>query len=634
MRYFLIISSLLYATFTLAQQNLNQFKTRYPNDDAVQLIYSRDIRLFMQDGKPMAESKMHQEMMLLNEKTASFFSRSKVYHSGYNKLLDLEAFTIMPDGKKKQPIAERKTTSARSNAIFYDDSKETSFDYPSLQAGAVTQLCYSLQHSEPRLLSPFIYASSLPAQRVSLTVTVPDAIEIDYIVKNDPTGLFSMTKERKKGNTIYKWEMNDIKLETHFGDAPDQYYYLPHVILFIRSYTHEQKQNVFGSVADLYAWNAGFLATLNKAEDPTLRKLTDSLTAPLTTQLDKAAAIYKWVQSNIRYVAFENGLEGFRPRQAAEVCSKRYGDCKDMSSIITTMLKLAGIEAYYTWIGTRSLPYAYSDVPLPIVDNHMISVARIDDQWYFLDGTAPHALLQLPPSHIQGKEALLAISDKEYKILTVPVAAANKNKVVDSTFIQLNEKGITGTEKVRYDGYFASDIWDALLYQNERTKQDFVKSRMGKGSNKFMLGKYNISGESAQNLAQIHADFEIPGYGKKLGNEYYLNLHLEKLFENQVLDTARRKVPREFEYLYTIEQHHILDIPEGYVVGYKPQNFSIDNEFYRLDIQYTQRDEQLIATQKLESKTLMLQPKDFEKWNKDLPALQQHYKEQLVLEKK
>lgn len=624
---------LLALPFLGAAQKFATVKEMYPKEEAVQVVFSRDLRFFMENGKLLAESEYQQDIMLLNEKTASFFSKSSVYHSGFNELKSLEAYTIFPDGKKKQPITEKKTTAATQGFIFYDDSRETSFNFPSLQQGATTSVNHVLRHTEPRLIGPFIYTSSLPALKITFTVTVPDGIEVDYVVKNDVDKRFVFSKERKRGNTVYRWEMDKVKNELRYGDAPDEYYYMPHVIVFVKSYQDQQNNKVFGTVADLYKWNYIFLEELNKMEDPALRAITDSLVAGKKTQLEKAVAIYKWVQANIRYVAFEQGLEGFRPRQAADVCRKKYGDCKDMSSIITQMLKMCGIEAYYTWIGTRDIPYKYSDVALPLVDNHMISVARIKGKWYFIDGTASNALIDMPPHHIQGKEALLAIGRDEYKILTVPVAESNASTLVDSTFIKLTDQGITGSQQVNYNGYFATDVWDELLYKNDRNRQEFVKRKMGKGSNKFILGKYEISENKDAGNAKITADFEIPGYGKKVGDEYYLNLNLEKVFEGQLIDTAKRKIPKSIDYLFTIEQSHILEIPEGYTVSYKPDDLLVDNDYYRVEIKYTSKQKQLIATQRITSKSLFIDPADFVKWNKDLPAIQSHYKEQVVLEK-
>lgn len=633
MRTVLPAAVLFFVPLLASAQKFAVVKEMYPSEEAVQLVFSRDLRFFMENGKLMAESEYQQDMMLLNEKTASFFSKSSVYHSGFNELKSLEAYTIFPDSRKKQPITEKKTTAASQNAIFYDDSKETSFNFPSLQQGAITSVKHTIRHNEPRLIGPFIYTSSLPALKVSFTVTVPEGVDIGYVVKNDSAAGYVFTKEQKRNQTIYRWEMEKVKNEQRFGDAPDEYYYMPHVIVYVKSYRDQQDNKVFGTVADLYRWNYSFLEDLNKTEDPVLRSITDSLVAGKKTELEKTEAIYKWVQSSIRYVAFEQGLEGFRPRQAADVCRKKYGDCKDMSSIITQMLKMSGIEAYYTWIGTRDIPYKYSDVALPIVDNHMISVARIGGKWYFLDGTAPNSLLDMPPHHIQGKEALVAISKDEYKILTVPVANPVASRLVDSTFIRLNDQGISGSQRVSYNGYFATDVWDELLYKNDRNRQEFVKRKVGKGSNKFILGKYEIGEKVDAGNARITADFELPGYGKKIGNEYYLNLNLERIFEGQLIDTAKRKIPKSLEFLYTIEQHHILEIPEGYKVSYKPDDLLIDNAFYRVEIKYTSSANRLIATQRITNKSLMIDPADFIKWNKDLPAIQANYKEQVVLEK-
>jgi hypothetical protein len=421
-----------------------------------------------------------------------------------------------------------------------------------------------------------------------------------------------------------------------YGDGPSGRYYDPHIIIYITSYENKDgRQNFLSSLEDLYKWNVSFTKELNKSADDNLKKIVDSLITGKTGEKEKAKAIYRWVQQHIKYVAFEDGLEGFRPRQAADVCNKRYGDCKDMSSIITQMLKMAGIKAYYTWIGTRSLPYDYTELPLPIVDNHMISVANIDGQWFFLDGTDPHSKLELPPSSIQDKEALVSLNEKEYKVIRVPVATAEENVMVDSTFISFTDGGIKGTEKVNYHGYFGEEVYNTLLYKDEKDLKVYVNTRMGKASNKFILGNYAVNRiNPEENIANITADFEIPGYSKKAGNEYYINLNLEKLFEGRIIDTAKRKVPKESEFKYLIRQYHILEIPKGYSVTYKPDDFSYSNDLVSIKIKYQVKDGKIIAEQELQNKKLMIYPADFEAWNKAIKAAQPQYKETVVLEQK
>jgi Domain of Unknown Function with PDB structure (DUF3857)/Transglutaminase-like superfamily len=638
-------NKIIICTFFLAVNFIQSFaqtaaeiKLAYPNQEAVFTKYNIELRLMIKNGIVVSESNYERDLMVLSEKNAAAYSRSRIYHTGFNELKSIDAYSKIPDGEKfkKIKIGEQKTSSSSSQNVFYDDTKETSFDFLGMVPNAIQHLEYTTYNKDAHLLIPFYMPGGIPVATSTYTVVVPEDVTIKYVVKNDTKNVFKFSEEKKKKETIYKWTAINYKALDDYGNAPDNSYYDPHVIVYVSSFNKEKVQEpFFNTVDDLYKWNISFTKELNTTPDPILKKIVDSLIVGKKTETLKAKAIYKWVQQHIKYIAFEAGLQGFTPRQAADVCNKRYGDCKDMSSIITQMLRMANIKAYYTWIGTRHLPYKYSEIPLPIVDNHMISVANIDNQWVFLDGTDPHAQYGMPPNSIQNKEALIGISDKEYKILTVPTAAISQSGMVDSTFISFTSDGVKGKEKVDYFGYLGSDNYSSLLYKDEKETKDFVKTRMGKASNKFILGDYKITEtDPSNNIINIAADFEIPGYGKKVGNEYYLNLNLEKLFENQKIDTSKRKVPIENDYKYIFKQYNILQIPDGYSVSYKPENFKFENELVSIKIEYEIKNGKVIAYQELQNKSLFIDTEKFNLWNAAAEAVAMPYKEQIVLEKK
>src|SRR5690606_29442469 len=97
------------------------------------------------------------------------------------------------------------------------------------------------------------------------------------------------------------------------------------------------------------------------------------LTESAKTSEEKIKSIYYWVQDNIKYIAFEDGISGFRPDAAQNVLVNRYGDCKGMANLTKEMLKVAGFDARLAWIGTNRIPYTY-ELPSLAVDNHMICV--------------------------------------------------------------------------------------------------------------------------------------------------------------------------------------------------------------------------------------------------------------------
>lgn len=80
--------------------------------------------------------------------------------------------------------------------------------------------------------------------------------------------------------------------------------------------------------------------------------------------MEKIEAVFYWVQDNIRYIAFENGIMGFKPEAASKVYQNRYGDCKGMANLLKEMLKICGYDARLTWIGTNDIPYDYKTASL------------------------------------------------------------------------------------------------------------------------------------------------------------------------------------------------------------------------------------------------------------------------------
>lgn len=619
-------------------QTVEEVKTVFPNELAVMTKMNRETKIFFQDGKPVAQSTEEVEMLMLDDRANGIYNKYSIYHGIFDELKDLEAYTKVPDGSKykKIKVSDIKTENAISRGIFYDDVKQSFFDFPSLIKGAIAYETHKELHKDVHLLSPFYFASYMPVIESKFSVSFPADMDVRYIIKNDPSKKISMTESKKGKTRTFEFTASNIKMFDRFGNGPTRAYYEPHVIIHIASYNENGNTVPFlGSVEDLYRWNYSFLKGINEKPSPVLKHLADSLTAGVKTDREKAHKIYKWVQDHIKYVAFEEGLEGFIPRQAADVCLKKYGDCKDMSSLLTALMQIAGLDAHFTWIGTRDIPYEYSEVPLPIVDNHMISAVKLNNEWIFLDGTDPNCEFGYPTHAIQGKQALIAFDEKKFEVVKVPEMEASRSKLVDSTFISITDNGIKGNTSAYYHGYFGNDVFNTLQYRDGKDTREYVKARLSKASNKYILGDFKIKPLSSDNKSiQLKADFEIPDYGKKIGNEFYINLNLDKFHTASVIDTAKRKVPIENNYKYTITQYTVLDLPASYTVNYLPRNYSYSDHLVDFSIQYTKENNRVIAVQQIKNNVLFIQPSDFQKWNTAVKELAVQYKEQLVLQKK
>lgn len=634
----IVFLPLILTTANTNAQSVEEMRKIFPDKMAVFSSINRSVEIAFKKGVPYAEANEISEMMILDDKANGMYNKDKVYHSSFNELKKVEAYTLVPDGSstKKIKVTDFKTQSSPSQGVFYDDAKETSFDYPRMMKGSVSHVETDHYNKDIRFLSTFYFSNYLPSHSATYSVTYPDDMDIRYIIRNDDKKKVTVKETVKGKKRKLEFTASDIKSYEYFGDGTSVPYYGTHVIVYVASYKNNNETvPVFSSLNELYKWNAAFLTNINQVPDENLKKITDSICSDKKTDREKAQAIYHWVQDHVKYVAFEEGLEGFVPRQAADVCSKRYGDCKDMASILTAMLKLSGLNASFTWIGTRSIPYAYSEVPLPITDNHMISAVKIDRSWIFLDATDPNCIFGMPTSGIQDKEALISITPEKYELVKVPVMEASKTIITDSTFLTINNNTVLGKSAVSYTGYFGNDLYNNLQFNKGDDERVYVRSRMAKGSNKFIMQDYSIRRYDASNReASINAGFEVPDYAKSIGDEIYINLNLEKLFNHTPIDTSKRTVAIENEYLYTINQVHILKIPTGYTADYIPKNLQLSNDVIDYSITYKKGTGEISATQQLVMKKLYIQPSDFIAWNKAIATIAPAYKEQVVLKKK
>ncbi|WP_162847055.1 DUF3857 domain-containing protein [Mucilaginibacter gracilis] len=618
----------------LKAQTLDALLKQYPDEKAVLLNRTLDYTISLKNGQPYVESHELQQIEYLQGNAAAFMSEYGFSHSDFQKLVSYQAYTRTSDDKKLK-VTEFKTSTNKESFVFYDDVKSTTFNFPAVGPGAIGNLEVSWLNTDPHLLSPFYFTSSMPVANSELKVTVANDISLKYHLMGLDTNQITVKIERNRHDKLYTFQYKNCPADKRYEDAPGFGWYSPHVIFYIENYKGQDNQIVsyLSNASDLYKLNYSYIKKINTTISPELKSVVDSITAKATSAESKAKTIYSWVQRNIKYVAFEDGMEGFVPRDAGLVCSRRFGDCKDMASILTEMLNAAGVPAYFTWIGTRDLPYKFSEVPLPLVSNHMICAIKLNDQYIFLDGTDPTCVFGTPSYGIQDKEAMIAINEQEYKILKVPVMEKTSNLFTDTTWLELGPTGISGKIKQELQGYFASNIYARLMYANGKNLKESMKYEFERGSNKFQLDTFQIEKKPTTDKIALSANFSLHDYAKKIGNEYYLNLNLFKFFADQQIDYPKRAMPIEYSFKYIKKYVTMLKVPEGYKITYLPQGKEYHNNVWGFNLQYEQKGNWVILTQQFYNDNLMLSSDQFEPWNKVLENLFPLYKETLSLTK-
>lgn len=634
----LIIIFLLVVTGLQAQfsPEFLKYSKLYPEASRVRLHQEMIITIEANKEGLEINQEFIEEDLYLNE-SATLNSKSQLNFSAFFEMNNVEASSLSFEGNNYvETKVEKFTQKDELNQSFYDDTKLLNFVYPNLQKGSKSKLKYSQKIKNPRFLTPFYFGEYYPIKKNKVTIIADKGVNLEFRKFNISDDKIKFTKQEKRRKTIYTWELNDQDEYEYEPNSPSFKTVLPHIVPIITSYKiKKEEKKLLGEVSDLYGWYYSLVEDVNtEAPSKELVDLTNKITADKKTDLEKVKAIYYWTQKNIKYIAFEYALGGFIPRESNEVFRKKYGDCKDNSSILYRMLEIAGVKGNLTWIGTRKIPYTYEEVPTPVVDNHMIlSYEDKNGRTYYLDATGRYIKFGIPTSFIQGKEALVSYG-KDFKIKKVPVIDAKVNAIIDSTSIKLENGIVKGVSKTSIAGYPKIDFFHDLENENSQNKlKELYNRRFEKGNNKFLIGNFKETNKyHYDNDFIVDYDFEIKNYYKKLGDEIYINLNLNKDLSFFKTDKKRENAI-EYDYQRYFKYTTTLEIPEGYKVDYIPEAVTVSNDLMTATIGYETKGNQVVYQQTIELNFLVLSVAQQKEVNKQIKKIERNYKEIVVLKK-
>lgn len=628
------LALLLLNGFSATGQN-NELQQKYPGQSEIITDYTEHYHIEISKNNELVITQdNHEESMIISEK-GGFSAVESIVFSDLSRIKSYEAYTLNNiNGKnKKTDVAQIADKKLDRQSVFDSDVKLKTFNYANLTTGSKKVLKYKMEFADPYLLHRFMFATGYVNEKRTLKISHPETVKIDYRLFNIDKKNIDITTEYRKGITTTTFhKANSPAMKSDAGAAGNMYE-TPHLHFWVSEYkTKEQVTPVLGTVDKLYSYYYNFISKINQKESSDLKGFTQDLTKHCSTNDEKVKTIFKWVQKNIKYVAFESGYEGFIPREAATVFERKFGDCKDMTSIITEMAKYVNVpNVNFTWIGTRELPYTYQQLPTPAVDNHMIATYIKDGQIIYLDATDANVPFGLPSSFIQGKEALIA-QGKSYIIATVPEIKATNNTLNDKIEVSITNQKIIGNGVYSAKGLAATEFRN-IIGDNAKHRKEFVFSILEKGNNKFKLIDFTENDfDNSEKPYTINYNFELDNYLVSAGNETYVNLTLDKPYQNDVFDATRSQTYNH-DFLALHKFQVALNVPNKSEVIYMPENKSFANELLAYNFTYSKKGTQVYLDYEIEIKKTLIPPAQFTLWNETVKKLKENYLETIIIKK-
>jgi len=609
---------------------LNSWKSKYPDEEFVAANYTETVSFTLNANPKPGFSKVN--VSVKHEVTLVPTKDFKLFVDGlfYNQQVSIDNVKAI-NSKGKEIILQKLCGSYQSEDIFHDDSKLCTVKFMAEEKGKAFTYSYEENFRDVKYFTSQYFHNSFPIVEKTIEFRIPSWLELDLREFNFSN--YSIAKSATKEGDINKvtYKLKDVPAYARESSSPNHALSYPHIITVSKAYTENgQRTTLFESVKDLYAWYHSICDSIGN-DGNTLKDKVNELTNGKKTDLEKVEAIFYWVQDNIRYIAFEDGIMGFKPDAAQNVYKKKYGDCKGKANLLKEMLKAAGFDARLTWIGTSDLPYDYS-MPSLVVDNHMICTVIIGGKKYFLDGTESFIALNDYAQRIQGKQVLIE-DGKNYIIDRIPDFSAERNKMKTVTTLSIGADTLKGTTNVEYNGESKLMLQGVYTSIRNDKKKDVLSSFLRHGDDNIVLSNLKEPDfKERQKPIQVSFDFKANNQLTKAGNELYVIMDWNKEFSGLEFDD-KRKNDYEFTNKYYLDVQTELVIPDGYKVDYLPAAFKKSTPQYSFEGSYTNKGKSILYKKLIVVNKPVLFKSEFESWNKFIKDINTFYNDQVVLVK-
>lgn len=637
MRFLSIFIFLLIGTFLFSQKKLSpeeksnlveQLKKNHKEKSVAAL--TAEIRVeFELDKKNNLVQAITQTKQHLIALTAG---STHLVYDFFDEKSEIKNIVVKQSNGKSKSISEKREYFDQ-NGIFYSDAQVCHFSLEFPTEGHEFIVKKEKHYDDFKYFPSLYFTEPFPILEQKVVFAIPDWLELELKPFNFEGRNIKKeeTYDAKNNVRILTFTMKNLPGNQSENNVAGNSYLYPHVLILFKSFeTKNGKTTVFESLDGLYAWYSSLVGSV-KNDKTVIKTLAEKLTATAQTEEEKIKNIYYWVQNNIRYIAFEDGIAGYKPDAAQNVLEKRYGDCKGMANLTKEMLQSIGFDARLTWIGTHHLAYDYS-TPCLAVDNHMICAVQHEGTWHYLDATEEFNELGHYAERIQGRQVLIE-NEASFHLETIPATTHSNNKETILKTLKIEDETLVGNAKRTYAG--DSKAYVLIQYHNLRNtwKEEALQYYLSRSDLNYKVSKIETSDLSQRDgIMTMNYDLEWKNAVASFGDDLYISLDFDRAFADFKFDEDR-----EHGYLFEHKTHRVfeveLDIPEGYQVTNLPKQIEEIHPNFEIKAGYTQEAGKIKYRKEIAFPIREIKKTDFDLWNTTVQKLNAFYDEQLVLTK-
>lgn len=192
-------------------------------------------------------------------------------------------------------------------------------------------------------------------------------------------------------------------------------------------------------------------------------ELAREITRGIESDKEKLDAIFDYCQKNVRYEQVYLDRGEFIPNPAELIIDRKYGDCKDYSTIIYSMARSLGIPASLALCYRGTGVEFHEEIPVSQF-NHMIVHYEEDGKHHWYDGTNRTGLPGITTDDLVNARALV-LRPGESALVTIEESSDNLLEVQAN--LQPKGNGLTGSLAVILVSQFSIDFSIHELFRTQ-----------------------------------------------------------------------------------------------------------------------------------------------------------------------
>ena len=426
-----------------------------------------------------------------------------------------------------------------------------------------------------------------PLNFVKFEVIIPKDQELHYILHKLENDLEeSIDNDSKHYTWTYKHLPKQVQEEA--------------ILDYYDTYTHIQ-YNTLSDWSPVVEWyNAKTYRKLESNYE--IRAILDTIIQPEMSNKEKVISIYNFITKEITYSYTRLLQSGYIPKNTELTCSGQVGDCKDVATLMISMLKQLNIEAYYVLVKTnnmfhqKTLPSLYFD--------HVIAGVDLDGTTEYFDLTT-----DFYPYYVTNENDMnawaLKIKPNETNIFQLPNDYLNPKKnlvthLIDAT-VSL-DKTVELKVKSTFEGMKSGRIREIYHNKPKADMGNAILDILGQGVFKNIVLQHYDFKHPKEFTIPFEAEFTLTAkkHADNVLDIYFMTIpYMIGIETNTAILTEKRYNTLNLHEITKIEpckQEVVIHFPKGMKLYKLPQNIMEDSKWASYKVEFEEIEDGIKVT--------------------------------------